>query len=405
MGISGGGDTEWVPEDSGYKHTEDTHSGYQQAVGTGTRRTHTVGTSRQWPLILEEKMDNMQVDKSMITWVLDYLSERHQYVRLGSCQSDRLVSSTGPPQGTVLSPFLFTLYTTDFQDRSDLCHLQNFSDDSMVVWCIRDGQDLVNSFVERSVRNHLLLNVTTTKEMVVDKKCEGGPVKPSEEQPWSPTDRERDVGAEETTPNQLTLSEPLREAATKSRLKIHHDLSWFYTALLGASNEATSEQKYKVGVSNKVASEWKHKVTMASEWKHKGGVSNKVASEWKHKGGVSNKAASGWKHKGGVSNKVASEWKHKAGVSNKVASEWKHKGGVSNKVASEWKHKGGVSNKAASGWKHKGGVSNKVASEWKHKAGVSNKVASEWKHKAGVSNKVASEWKHKGGVSNKVASE
>ncbi|KAI4903258.1 hypothetical protein NFI96_009778 [Prochilodus magdalenae] len=72
----------------------------------------------------------------------------------------------------VLSPFLFTLYT-DFQHRSDLCHLQKVSDDSVVVGCIRDGQDgeyrdLVNSFVDWTARNHLLLNVTKTKEMVMD---------------------------------------------------------------------------------------------------------------------------------------------------------------------------------------------------------------------------------------------
>jgi len=42
-----------------------------------------------------------------------------------------------------------------------------------VVGCITDGQeseyrDLVAGFVERSGRNHLLLNVAKTKEMVVD---------------------------------------------------------------------------------------------------------------------------------------------------------------------------------------------------------------------------------------------
>ena len=46
-----------------------------------------------------------------------------------------------------------------------LWHLQNFPDDCVVVGCSRDGQggecrDLVNSFVEWRVRNHLLLNVT-----------------------------------------------------------------------------------------------------------------------------------------------------------------------------------------------------------------------------------------------------
>ena len=108
----------------------------------------------------------------MIAWVLDYLSGRPQYVWLGTCLSDHLVSSIGAPQGTVLSPILFTLYTTNFQYRSDLCHLQKCSDDSVVVGCIRDGQErgyrnLVEMFVEWCTRNHLLLNVTKTKEMVV----------------------------------------------------------------------------------------------------------------------------------------------------------------------------------------------------------------------------------------------
>ena len=41
-------------------------------------------------------------------WIVDHLTGRRQYV------SDGAVSDTGAPQGTVLSPFLFTLYTTDF---------------------------------------------------------------------------------------------------------------------------------------------------------------------------------------------------------------------------------------------------------------------------------------------------
>lgn len=36
------------------------------------------------------------------------------YVRLEKCESNRVVSHTGAPQGTVLSPSLFTHYDTDF---------------------------------------------------------------------------------------------------------------------------------------------------------------------------------------------------------------------------------------------------------------------------------------------------
>ena len=53
----------------------------------------------------------------------------------------RLVSSTGVPQGTVLSPFLFTLFTSDFNYCTESCHLQKFSDDSAIVGCIKKGED------------------------------------------------------------------------------------------------------------------------------------------------------------------------------------------------------------------------------------------------------------------------
>ncbi|XP_036412898.1 uncharacterized protein LOC118797738 [Colossoma macropomum] len=52
-----------------------------------------------------------------------------KYVWLGICLSDHLVSSIAAPQGTALSPFLFTLYMMDFQYSSDFCHLQRLSND------------------------------------------------------------------------------------------------------------------------------------------------------------------------------------------------------------------------------------------------------------------------------------
>ncbi|XP_041950480.1 uncharacterized protein LOC121711184 [Alosa sapidissima] len=125
------------------------------------------------PVLLREKLQRMQVETSITSWIVDYLTERPQFVRMGGCVSEKVVSSTGAPQGTVLSPFLFTLYTSDFQYNSATRHLQKYSDDSAVVGCVKDGEDteyreLVNSFVAWCGNNHLLLNVAKTKEMVVD---------------------------------------------------------------------------------------------------------------------------------------------------------------------------------------------------------------------------------------------
>ncbi|KAI3366554.1 hypothetical protein L3Q82_000686 [Scortum barcoo] len=55
----------------------------------------------------------MGVDPQLMDWISDYLTSRPQYVRLKDITSDTMVSSTGAPQGTVLAPLLFTLYTSD----------------------------------------------------------------------------------------------------------------------------------------------------------------------------------------------------------------------------------------------------------------------------------------------------
>ncbi|KAI3352693.1 hypothetical protein L3Q82_020181 [Scortum barcoo] len=78
-----------------------------------------------------------------------------------------------PTQGTVLSPFLFTLYTSDFTYSTDSCHLQKFSDDTAIVGCVSEGNDceyrkVIMDFVDWCELNHLQVNASKTKEMVID---------------------------------------------------------------------------------------------------------------------------------------------------------------------------------------------------------------------------------------------
>ncbi|TWW68203.1 hypothetical protein D4764_19G0000010, partial [Takifugu flavidus] len=135
------------------------------------------------PRLLRAKLEKMQMDAPLVSWIEDYLTGRPQFVRLQSCVSDPLMSNTGAPQGTVLSPFLFTTYTADFQYHSETCHLQKYSDDTVIVGCVENGQedeyrDLVESFVRWSRENLLQLNVTKTKEMVVDFRKSKSPPSP-----------------------------------------------------------------------------------------------------------------------------------------------------------------------------------------------------------------------------------
>ena len=99
-------------------------------------------------------------------------------------QSNILISNTGTPQGTVLAPFLFTIYTSDIRSSSSNCHLIKFADDTALLGLIHkedanEYTQLVNKFVEYCNDNFLVLNVSKTKELIIDfriKRSEPEPV-------------------------------------------------------------------------------------------------------------------------------------------------------------------------------------------------------------------------------------
>ncbi|KAI3351397.1 hypothetical protein L3Q82_020212, partial [Scortum barcoo] len=125
------------------------------------------------PSLLRVKLERAGASDQLAAWVTNYLTDRPQFVRLQDCVSDDVVvcSFDRCPQGTVLSPFLFTLYTSDFTYSTDSCHLQKFSDDTAIVGCVSEGTTTVSTgrlimdFVDWCELNHLQVNASKTKEM------------------------------------------------------------------------------------------------------------------------------------------------------------------------------------------------------------------------------------------------
>ena len=125
------------------------------------------------PHLLANKMLSMSVPSVMILWITDYLTSRSQFVVFQSLKSDTLYSNTGVPQGTVLVPLLFSLYTSDCRSSNESCSIVKFADDTVLIGLISDDDsskyvDEINKFVTYCKINFLELNVKKTKETIID---------------------------------------------------------------------------------------------------------------------------------------------------------------------------------------------------------------------------------------------
>ena len=131
------------------------------------------------PSKLDRKLQDLGLSSSLCSWVLNFLSDRRQMVRLGSITSSPVTMNTGAPQGCVLSPLLYSLYTYDCTATSSSNIVVKFADDTKVVGLITNGdetayRDEVSALTHWCQENHLSLNVGKTKELIVDfRRCRG----------------------------------------------------------------------------------------------------------------------------------------------------------------------------------------------------------------------------------------
>ena len=123
------------------------------------------------PHLMASKLINLQVKPSLILWLVDFLVNRSQQVRYQHAISENKTISTGAPQGTVLAPVLFTLYTNDMRSTSEFSKLYKYSDDSALT-DFSESDEHFNKQVKEVYawcqNNYLQLNVGKTKEMVFE---------------------------------------------------------------------------------------------------------------------------------------------------------------------------------------------------------------------------------------------
>ncbi len=151
------------------------------------------------PATLVAKLQTLGLNRSLCSCILDFLTGRGQVVRMGNNTSSPLILNTGAPQGCVLRPLLYSLYTHDCTATHSSNVIVKFADDTTVIdryislliipcmivyvtnnkepWTliglITDNDETayreeVSTLTKWCQENHLSLNINKTKELVVD---------------------------------------------------------------------------------------------------------------------------------------------------------------------------------------------------------------------------------------------
>ena len=133
------------------------------------------------PKILVQKLLDMKVNKHICSWIFDFLIYRPQLVKIKTngniFRSDKLILNVGAPQGTCISPALFTIYTDSCRSKFDIVNILKFADDTAIQCFFKENtyaNDFLNycsqisDFVSWCNSHSLQLNVSKTKEMIID---------------------------------------------------------------------------------------------------------------------------------------------------------------------------------------------------------------------------------------------
>ena len=115
-------------------------------------------------------------DDALLHHFLDYLEDRHQIVRKGSCFSRPSVVTSGVPQGSVRGPLLFILYMNNLVDHVQNSHVY-LNTDNLKLLCIDCFEALqchINGIYEWSRKNQLEFHPEKCKAM--NFKCSQSPL-------------------------------------------------------------------------------------------------------------------------------------------------------------------------------------------------------------------------------------
>ena len=119
--------------------------------------------------ILVAKLRRLGVKPSVVNWIIDFLRDRQQRVKVNGVFSDWLDVPAGVPQGTRLGPWLFLSMINDLHLPEGF-HMWKFADDTTVSEVVPPSkhstlQQVADFIHDWSQENHLQLNLIKCKEI------------------------------------------------------------------------------------------------------------------------------------------------------------------------------------------------------------------------------------------------
>lgn len=126
------------------------------------------------PHKLIETLLSMGTEPKIAKWIEAFLIGRKQFISVNDQVTQSINTNTGTPQGSVISPLLFTIYTDKIRSRHQSVKIIKYADDMVIVGLHSkdgDGNEEYTSTISQSIEItsdlKLILNTKKTKEMII----------------------------------------------------------------------------------------------------------------------------------------------------------------------------------------------------------------------------------------------
>ena len=127
--------------------------------------------------ILLQKLNDLGIRGDIWLWLKNYLTERRQFVRINGSDSDTHIIAHGVPQGSVLGPTLFSLFTNDLPKSLRSAETYLYAEDT-TIYCIAETMDLLTNSLNNVLaelqewcdRNSMVPHPEKCKAMIMQRK-------------------------------------------------------------------------------------------------------------------------------------------------------------------------------------------------------------------------------------------